>query len=420
MSLLSEKKHFKNHCQSLGLYRCTGWLIFIAMLLLFPFVPKYYFSHISVLIILYSFISLFKHSGLIKPSFVSWRLLLLPTYCVVLLIGNLYADNMLAGFKVLERLIMAFLMPLIILVFFHMKLLKRSSLTVILTVSIILIAVLELVELFSGILLPVWNKAPSFLSFMVIVRNMWPIYQHPSYLSYLILIYIMLVLDQAFHGIKLRMPIWIVTVFSIFFVVLLGARSATGAMVLLIIYYIGKTIGYLKYKYRFIVGCCTILLFAFLFFNTRLGVTVNKVIKVDDISQIDVRATIWSNAWDLIKEKPLFGYGVGDAQSVLAEHYVENGFEKGILLNFNAHNQFLDNWLQAGVFGVIALLALFIIPFIQALKKKQELLALFLGVSFIFLLFESMLTRLAGIIYFAFFYSYLYYVYYQDEPESIT
>jgi len=81
----------------------------------------------------------------------------------------------------------------------------------------------------------------------------------------------------------------------------------------------------------------------------------------------------------------------------------------------NVHNQFLETFVGQGILGDIILLLLLIYPFIQSLKKQNYLFALFLLLIGINFLFESMLNRQAGVLFFAFFYSYFIFVEYKEK-----
>lgn len=115
------------------------------------------------------------------------------------------------------------------------------------------------------------------------------------------------------------------------------------------------------------------------------------------------RLAKWESAWTCIKSEPYFGYGTGDVQLILDQQYkVEGKFQ---LLDYNAHNQYLQTWLGLGIPGLLILLASFwtLIRF-----SKDRFLALaFSGIWGICIFTESMLQTQKGIFFFALFYSFL-------------
>jgi hypothetical protein len=141
--------------------------------------------------------------------------------------------------------------------------------------------------------------------------------------------------------------------------------------------------------------------------------TMNRPMYVDQLA--DIRLVLWENAISVWKEHLLFGFGIGDSKNRLIENYSKKKINEALENNYNTHNQFLETATQTGLVGLTVLLLVFAIPLYQSIKKKQELLFLFLMICFINFLFESMLERLAGVVFFAFWYGFLWFVYYKDE-----
>ncbi len=113
------------------------------------------------------------------------------------------------------------------------------------------------------------------------------------------------------------------------------------------------------------------------------------------------RVHLWEHGVQLIVENPLLGLGVGDAREALTKTFEEirpNFFR----YNFNFHNQYLQSWAEVGILGVLLLIFLMIRPFSQ--KDQHPLFLIFLGLTLIGFLTESMLERQAGVLFFAFMY----------------
>ncbi|MEG7677028.1 O-antigen ligase family protein, partial [Listeria monocytogenes] len=55
-----------------------------------------------------------------------------------------------------------------------------------------------------------------------------------------------------------------------------------------------------------------------------------------------IRYTIWLNAVELIKDSPIFGYGIGDVSNVFNSNFLKNGLIEYNKMAYNAHNQFLQ------------------------------------------------------------------------------
>ena len=147
--------------------------------------------------------------------------------------------------------------------------------------------------------------------------------------------------------------------------------------------------------------------------NLRLNDTVvelQKMFGYDTPKQTNPRVFIWRYGADLIAKNPIFGFGVGDAKAELSaalescDAMFWNG-ERNVPIqnkNYNFHNQFMQTWAEVGIFGFLILLFIMIHPFL--LKNSHPLFLIFIGLTFIGCLTESMFERQAGVVLFAFMY----------------
>ena len=112
------------------------------------------------------------------------------------------------------------------------------------------------------------------------------------------------------------------------------------------------------------------------------------------------RILIYRSSSNLIAKAPFFGYGIGDADQELLKEYIRAKYLKNSEGRYNAHNQYLQTTLQVGLFGLIFLAA----PFAFLLTRRRSIYSLAMTlVMGGFLVFESMLVRYNGIIFFAVF-----------------
>lgn len=110
---------------------------------------------------------------------------------------------------------------------------------------------------------------------------------------------------------------------------------------------------------------------------------------------IAVRKAIWTCAWDLIRENPVWGVGTGDGQDALQQAYANRKFHLAALYNrYNAHNQYVQTLVCAGVIG----LAIWLTSIGWLLWKfRHESLFLFTFAALLFsMLTESMLETNKG------------------------
>ena len=115
-------------------------------------------------------------------------------------------------------------------------------------------------------------------------------------------------------------------------------------------------------------------------------------------------------AFKTIAKKPVIGAGTGDVEEVYNEVLKNEGFVKDGDMTYNAHSQYLPTAIALGIVGLLILLANVLFPFISGFKERN-LLYIGLGVIVAFnILVESMLERQAGVMFFTFFNSFIFFV----------
>ncbi len=144
--------------------------------------------------------------------------------------------------------------------------------------------------------------------------------------------------------------------------------------------------------------------------KSRLMETLDEVKEIfvkDTNKETNARVYIWAYAMELIKGNPIIGYGVGDAKTELnvllkdckAKFWDGKQNVPIYQKNYNFHNQFLQTWAEVGILGVVLLLFFMIRPL--TLKNQHPLFLIFLVLTFIGFLTESMFERQVGVVLFA-------------------
>jgi O-antigen ligase len=98
----------------------------------------------------------------------------------------------------------------------------------------------------------------------------------------------------------------------------------------------------------------------------------------DNQNGLAIRLLMWETATELIKERPLLGYGIVGAHEELWKKYREKNFELGYSQRYHSHNQYLETTLMAGIPGLLLLVLILIAVARDALKNKKILLLLIL------------------------------------------
>lgn len=147
---------------------------------------------------------------------------------------------------------------------------------------------------------------------------------------------------------------------------------------------------------------------------TRLETAVIEVSEYTQQHNSDTsvgqRLEAWRAAVINIAEKPILGWSYKDYAARLEELAAEKKTSQSITELANTHNNYLEVWLHQGIFGLLAFLAMFIVPFWFFCKRLRspniKVQALAVGGAsllvsfFIFGLTQVILGRNNGVIFF--------------------
>jgi len=106
---------------------------------------------------------------------------------------------------------------------------------------------------------------------------------------------------------------------------------------------------------------------------------------------------------DLDINEVMFGVGIGDTNQRFIQAYKNHNLEYAAATELNAHNQFLQTLVSSGILGLLFLSTIIGYGFWFAHKNRNMVLFLFLIIISINFMFESVLERVFGVIYFTFF-----------------
>lgn len=244
-----------------------------------------------------------------------------------------------------------------------------------------------------------------------------PIDMHPSYLGIYVLLALALLLKTKRVKAK-RLKVLCVALLSIT-VFFLNSRIVLGLFGLLILIYLWQILRQKIHSRKyFIISFCAIIvlttgLFVGLFNNTYLYQKLTKELiwelsyqvgtNYNSKDQGDSRLARWYAIIDLVKEKPLLGYGVSNESQVLKKQFLKRGMLAAMNRGYNSHNQFLGFAIEGG------LIALFLMCFYLGSNligslKKNDLIGTFFFISIISIcVVENYMVRNAGITYLSFF-----------------
>jgi O-antigen ligase len=242
-----------------------------------------------------------------------------------------------------------------------------------------------------------------------ILENEISLFYHRGYWSTYLSIFSAISLYFAIEYKKYR---WINSgAFLILTLVSLLTLSKAGALLLIIlisVVFLQFILKKLSLKFKLLsIGSLLLIFSLLLFSNNPLSSRFNEIYKAFSTFKTENNTTIesnasrlimWSTSTKLIKENFLLGVGTGDVKDALKAKNLELGNTGVVEKNLNAHNQFLNTWVQIGVIGFLALCLIIFFQFKAKSNFEMKLFAFGFAFS---MLFESFVESQAGIIPFA-------------------
>ncbi len=220
---------------------------------------------------------------------------------------------------------------------------------------------------------------------------------HPTYLSLYILTSL---LYFSYSRISFFYVIMIFLLFSLF---LLSSRAALMILaVYIFLYIIHSGNGRWKNTMTALIVFSGILM---VLLNPRVKTFYERIVDFGKKENFNYttseqsRILIYKSCLELIKHSPLVGYGIGDANNELFEEYRKNSYLVLVKNKYNAHSQYFQTWLQAGILTFFIL----IFPLGYLLfKAVGEPFVLAMLLTFVIIMaFESLLVRYNGIMFYA-------------------
>ena len=244
---------------------------------------------------------------------------------------------------------------------------------------------------------------------------------HPSYLA----AYLTISTAFAFIGWREKLPFfslyWIIP-FTIFVIVLHGfLQSLSGTLFLLIAIFTSLLI-WLRNKFRrpiFYTIIILIPLLGIIGLNTIPNIqsdwkdATSNVIEYSknpkgfvensapSLSSSSTRIILWTAAFQIFYKHP-FGIGTGNMDEFMEKELIILKQKELTKQNFNPHNQFLQTAVEIGFFGLLVFFAILFSSIYYGLKYKNYLLIIISSNLLFNSLFESMLQRQSGIIFYCF------------------
>lgn len=235
--------------------------------------------------------------------------------------------------------------------------------------------------------------------------------EHPSYIAMYSLLALLVSADNILdsgQSFKNKVFWSIAAMGYIVFIVLLSSRAGILAGMIILPLFIFFRINKNKNSILIFlaVSSCIIAFFIILAMNnSRIMYSLEDASnnKIRSVLSEDIRVTIWRSAWVVIKANPIAGVGTGNASLELKKEFISLGYSQGFYEDLNAHNQFLEILLENGLIGLIIFLGLIGYLLYVSISENNYFLLAFSLMIIIFFVFESMLNRIAGVMFFPLF-----------------
>ena len=234
--------------------------------------------------------------------------------------------------------------------------------------------------------------------------------EHPSYVAMYALLSSFICFESYFdYSVKFgHRLLWLILGLSMmisqYFI-----SSRAGILISLILvplYFIFKfrQIGKMRYSWIWII-LILVALVPLILKNQRVDYLYGRLIGNQDgyERKKDPRLVIWKSALEIANKNLLLGVGVGDVREELSVEYMRIGEIQMAKERFNAHNQFLEVLLENGIIGLIIFISIFVCMFYIAFSNKNLLYIMFILMTLMFFMFETVLYRLAGVSFFSLF-----------------
>ena len=242
-----------------------------------------------------------------------------------------------------------------------------------------------------------------------IIQNNY-IGDHPIYVS--IFISIAIIFGFSFFD-KERKFVWrnlLILITQGYLITLLVMLMSKGVIFALLVVFILKVIRQKSIKKTHILSFVVVLSLFFILIpekNNRFKeiINLNSYKGLDINNSTSIRVLIYKCGIEALFKSPLFGSGVGDVQELLDECYClrKSNLPKG---KYNSHNQYLFMWLSTGVIGFLIFIGVLIYYFKKAIEYNDSIMFSILVLYCVIFLFENVLSRQSGVIFFSFIVNY--------------
>lgn len=257
-----------------------------------------------------------------------------------------------------------------------------------------------------------------------------PIGTHPTYLSLYISLALLFLFDQIQNEKKIS-KLFVCILLGLLFIGLFFLASRTSiiatALTLLFVFPLfhirNKAVYFITSAV--VIICLIIAASQSTYIRSRFTAEFSEDLTQNQLHYVktdpDSRIMRWACAWELIKQRPLFGYGTGDEIGLMKKQYLKYNMMLSYKEEFNTHNQFIAILLKNGLVGLIAFMGMLLYFFKIAIQSKNFIYLSFLLIVCIGFITENIIDANKGIFFFAYFNTLLgYLIIFENKQKKIV
>lgn len=341
----------------------------------------------------------FKRDNKLKVSF----FLIMASVYFFYLLSGIYSENVVIFGKKLETGLSLLLVPLAFL--FNKNIISNKSINYF-KVTFIISTIFFIVFFWSYNIL--YYTSSIFTLRTIDLRKIIDVIPlislHPIYASMIFAIALFLLLG---FWKKIKNYLFFSTlIILILNIVILASKMVIISLILFSLFFLIKNRKKYYHKAAILIAI-SFMSIAFIMFTPNLRQRFNEMLlpktykKVIVWNSTSIRNAIYRCSFELLENKWLIGYGIGDVQDNLNDCYEKTS---NVLLddNYNSHNQYLSILLGTGVLGLLSFVIMLWYNYKLAFNNYDML---FLSILFLFslnFLTENLLERQSGVILFTF------------------
>ncbi len=338
------------------------------------------------------------------------------SYLVILLFTLAYSSNIKDGWRLMQHGLSIIIFPATIFFFnkdFSSKRL-REYLFIFCIACFICTLYIYIELIYQGVFSKIFTSEVEFWNhpYREILLNLKYLDLHPSYYSTWILFSAIFLIDNIFNEKRRHMHLFSIglIIFFVFTAILFSARApllgfALAAFFLLIFKIKSHIIKIITATIFLIVVIVSITQISFLKsrFIDELNAQEYRPPVGFASSSTNIRVGIYKCSWEIFNDHKWIGVGVGDVMDQLNSCYKQFHTRLYEEKDYNTHNTYMHVLLSGGIFALGLFLATLFYQIRLALLSKNYLYLSFLILVMTCLLFENMLSRMHGALFYSLF-----------------